>query len=359
MNNLLAMDIIKQFKFYGKVFYVQWHITSKCTENCKHCYLDKGNAKDEFDIEFGKTIIDQICAVALQKNKQAIIAFTGGDPLLYRNIEELIKYSTEKGVNIIIKGTPWLISKEKIKVLKDLDIMRFHLSIDGTMNTHDYIRRKGSFAKTIETIRLLKDANMPVLVKYTVSKLNINEISEVLRCLADVGVDVFDFQRYSPSSFNDSKYMVGKQDYRKSLIDILSTYESIVNSGSKLKLLFRDHLWILLAYELGIISDDVISRMSIKKETVSGCTMANGNAIVINYNGDVLPCAKIPNYILGNINNQCLSEILQNEKLTRLSKIENYKGCSDCKLGLLCRGCPAVSYYKSKDVFDCDSQCWA
>lgn len=87
--------------------------------------------------------------------------------------------------------------------------------------------------------------------------------------------------------------------------------------------------------------------------------MANNNGIVINYNGDVLPCAKVPAYILGNILNEELSEIIIKEKYISLRHIENYLKCSKCKIRLLCRGCPAVGYYKNKSVFDPDIQCWS
>ncbi len=53
-----------------------------------------------------------------------------------------------------------------------------------------------------------------------------------------------------------------------------------------------------------------------------------------------------------------LSQSLQSQKFIALGNINNYKKCSKCKLGALCRGCPAVSYYRNKDIFDSDLQCW-
>ncbi len=60
MNNLIAEDIIIQFKFFGHCFYVQWHITSDCTENCIHCYLDKSMDNVFDSIELCKDVINHI-----------------------------------------------------------------------------------------------------------------------------------------------------------------------------------------------------------------------------------------------------------------------------------------------------------
>lgn len=179
MEKMIVKDIISQIHNYGKNFYVQWHLTSKCTESCKHCYMDKHMVNDGFDMETSLNIIDQISCVASSKAIKAIIAFTGGDPLLFPDIYNLIDYSNGKNIDIVIKGTPWLVTQDVAKELKKLGIKRFQLSIDGLEKTHDFIRKKGSFKKTIECIKLLKRHEIEMLLKYTVNTIYIQLLGAV------------------------------------------------------------------------------------------------------------------------------------------------------------------------------------
>ncbi|GAA0121217.1 SPASM domain-containing protein [Clostridium butanoliproducens] len=86
--------------------------------------------------------------------------------------------------------------------------------------------------------------------------------------------------------------------------------------------------------------------------------MGNNNCFAISYNGDLLPCSKIPKYSLGNILKNDINTLINTEKLKKLSRIQAYEGCMKCNLVGLCRGCPAINNSLSKDVFLKDPQCW-
>jgi len=362
MSESIAENIVKeingQIRGFRNLFYVQLHITADCTEDCKHCYLDKTKISEMYNLETCKDIIDQIVDLAAKKRKFPYIAFIGGDPLLHPHIDELIKYARGKKVNVVIKGNPWLLTEEKVQSLKNMGIARYHLSLDGLQNTHDSIRREGSFNRTIEAIKLLTKHNISTLVKSTVSTSNISEMKDLLVYANAIGVDAFDFQRYAPTSSENAKYMVSGLQYKNLLCELLETYKEIRVPNNKMHLLYRDHLWMLLFRELDIINDDLLTQVTSKDQTICGCSMANGNILVINYDGNVTPCAKVPNYIIGNVFESKISNIIDSNKFKALRSIENYSKCSKCKLSLMCRGCPAIAYYKNNNVFDADPQCW-
>ncbi|WP_234117296.1 radical SAM/SPASM domain-containing protein [Clostridium hydrogenum] len=355
MKNMLKKFIKNSINSYYSYFYVQWHLTSLCTENCNHCYLDKNKAiNNVFDLKKSIDIIDQIYEISSRLKLQPYIAFTGGDPLLYTDLFKLINYAHDKNIIITIKGNPRLLNNDIIVKLKNLGVHQYNLSIDGLKQTHDYIRSKGSFDITIQKLKDLKRSGIITLVKYTVSKINSSEMNSVMNYLAECGVDYFDFARFCPNSSSDYKYMFTPEEYHKFLLSTLKNYQNLKVKGYKMTLLFRDHLWIPLLDELGILNGYEINNSRINY----GCSIGNNNCFVINYNGDILPCAKLDDYFIGNILKDNIFNILQSENYKKLSELSSYKGCYGCHLVSLCRGCPAISKAISNDLFSKDAQCW-
>ena len=78
----------------GAPFLVVWDITYACNLKCKHCYANAGkNPGNELTTEEAKQGIDQ-----LDRASVPIIAFSGGEPLVRKDILELTNYAHEKGM---------------------------------------------------------------------------------------------------------------------------------------------------------------------------------------------------------------------------------------------------------------------
>lgn len=54
------------------------------------------------------------------------------------------------------------------------------MSIDGSKNTHDFIRKPGSFDETLEKVKVLNEAGIHTSIIATISRLNINEVPDFL-----------------------------------------------------------------------------------------------------------------------------------------------------------------------------------
>lgn len=337
-------QFINQSEAFKTISYLQVHLTSRCEESCEHCYL-----KDKYrnlDIKYTEisNFINQFVKISQKNNRKLYISFTGGDPLLYPKFESIISEYSAKGINVSIKGNPTLINGNLVKNLKKLNIAKYHLSLDGLENIHDSIRSNGRFKTTLNAIDTLHQENIPVLIKYTLSKKNYVDIFNSMKLMSEKGVEYFDFARLAPLD-QSSEFYISPTEYKNLLSNILSYYIQLLKTGSKMRLLFRDHLWNLLFYEMGIINDI---------HTISGCSMLNPYCFVINYDANVYKCAKVRNILLGNIYRDSLHDILINQEDSGVLKREYYEGCKSCKLFLICRGCCATC----NAVNMRDSQCW-
>ncbi|MBI5328104.1 MAG: radical SAM protein [Deltaproteobacteria bacterium] len=126
-------------------FTLQWHVTAKCEQDCKHCYLYesptyKSELKNELSFEEGCKIIDDFSNTFDRWGMPTWISFTGGDPLTRKDIFELISYVRERGIVIGILGNPNHLDYGMAKKLKEAGVTRYQISIDGLEGTHDRLR---------------------------------------------------------------------------------------------------------------------------------------------------------------------------------------------------------------------------
>ena len=91
------------FNYYltkGKVFppsYVLWDCSRRCNLNCAHCGAVKEKYEKELTTDEIKKLVDQ-----LAKMKVRFFAATGGEPLLRKDILEVMKYAKNKGIKTYI-----------------------------------------------------------------------------------------------------------------------------------------------------------------------------------------------------------------------------------------------------------------
>jgi len=72
------------------------------------------------------------------------------------------------------------LNKNVAKTLKDLGCYNYQMSIDGSKNTHDFIRKPGSFDETLKKVKVLNEAGIHTSIMATISRLNINEVPDFL-----------------------------------------------------------------------------------------------------------------------------------------------------------------------------------
>jgi len=312
--------------------------------------------KNELSYDECLTIIDDFHTVLSHWNVGGKINFTGGDPFLKAGFFDILKYTNEKKISIGILGNPTSINYKTAKKLKELGVSRYQISIDGMEKTHDNLRgRKGAFQDAIRAIRILRDIGIPTVVMFTVSKINSNELIDVIRLVSNESVSIFDFARLVPIGHgkNIQKDMLTSQEYKKLLFQVLEEYKILQETGVKTYFGRKESLWTLLYQELGLVKPFPSEKDSI----FTGCSMGWGG-ITILADGTILPCRRLPIEI-GKAPNDSIKKIFIESQL--LNEIRNYKKmqkCCNCELLQFCRGCPAVAFAVTGDFLSSDPQCW-
>ena len=249
-----------------------------------------------------------------------------------------------------ILGNPFHITDELCRQLKSYGCEKYQLSIDGMRETHDSIRKPGSFDTTVEKIDVLKRNGIRVAVMTTVSGTNLSEIPEIIDLVVEKGVNVFAFGRYCPTSSEKSTH-ISPGEYRNFLDLIWHKFEQHKDSGTIFNL--KDHLWTLYLYEKGLFKIPADSEPDV---IYDGCHCGDCH-FTIQPNGNVMACRRFES-VVGNLFKKPLYNIWTGTEMNYYRQFEKFEKCAKCELLRFCRGCPAVAYGYHRSFYSPDPQCW-
>lgn len=165
-----------------------------CNLKCRHCYLScsqTNKSRNFLNLDKIKTALEEA-----KNSKLEEIYLCGGEPLLHRDINNIIRYCLKiANVTVMTNGT--LINDKKARFLRQLEQdynyeLIFRISLDHyTEAINDEIRGKGSFRKVMSGIgSLVNNGFNPII-----SVVNIkNEDEETLKDEILNLLSRFDFQ---------------------------------------------------------------------------------------------------------------------------------------------------------------------
>jgi radical SAM protein with 4Fe4S-binding SPASM domain len=304
---------------------------------CSHCYINATEEKldNELTTEEGKAFIDQICQVS-----KPLLVLSGGEPLLRKDLFELIKYGTDKGLKMGLGSNGYLIDDTIAKKLKDAGIATVSISLDSNVPAqHDDFRGvKGAFEKAVHACRALRKNDVLVQVNATLTHNNYNQIDDIMSLAEEIGVENFHLFFLVPTGRGKKLTDISPKKYE----DMISNTFAKV---AKHKLNVRPSCapqFMRIAKKMGL---DM-------KQWIRGC-IAGLYYCRIYPNGDVTPCPYLP-IKLGNVREENFKEIWFNSDVfNKLRDSNTLKGkCGACEHRSICGGCRARAYGLSSDFID-------
>jgi AdoMet-dependent heme synthase len=316
---------------------VSWNVTKRCNLKCSHCYINASNQTpcDELNTEEAKKLIDQISEVS-----RPLLVLSGGEPLLRKDLFELIRYGTEKGLRIGVGSNGSLIDASVAKDLRAAGAKTVSISLDSrSPERHDDFRGvAGSWQKAITAITALRENGLLVQVNTTVTQQNIGEIDEIMSLAEQIGVENFHLFFLVPTGRG------------KRITDISpSLYENMIKKTFANTAKHRLNVRPSCAPQFMRIAKDFGLDM---RQWIRGC-IAGLYYCRVYPNGDITPCPYLP-VKLGNVRETTFSQIWFNSEVFKnLRDFDTLKGkCGACDYRSLCGGCRARAYGLSSDFID-------
>ena len=329
---------------------IQVQLTSECPNSCKHCYNRPGS-RERIPLERCKKIMADFKETSQALNRKGRIIFTGGDPLMYPFFFEVLEYTRSEMPDIQIQmlGNPELLTDEVACRLKELNVNAYQMSLDGLEDTHDYIRHKGSFRDTLKKVAVLKSHDIRVVIRATVSGLNIDEIPGLFDLMNERGIDIFSIHRFVPVNirrYNERLSLIPPKEYKSFLLRMYD--RNLRHNGHRCGVNVKEPLWKLLESEMGL--------KECSNWFYTPCIV--GDRFAILQNGDVLVCRMLP-IPIGKVPEQRIIDIINSSPiLNKMNNREQIEECGLCEFRQSCGGCRALAYCIYGSYFAPDPYCW-
>ncbi len=175
----LARNILlsRYYVYTGKKKFVlrgcEFDITFKCNFTCSHCStarLDKDINKKILEPEDYKNIVKQAMKLGATS-----FGLEGGEPFMNKDWGAIIEACRGKYNHILISTNGWLFNEKTAKKCSELGVDTINFSLDnGIPEIHDLFRKKkGSFDRVMNAIKLCRKYGIKVIINTVVHKHNL------------------------------------------------------------------------------------------------------------------------------------------------------------------------------------------
>jgi len=320
------------------------YLTDACNLSCSHCWISPRLSKQlQSGIPFDPltAIIHEAKLLGLQSVK-----LTGGEPLLYREIKELLVFLSSENLAIYIETNGTLLDSEMITLLEQAAVTQISVSLDSAKEKiHDAIRGvRGGFQQTLKGLRLLSETGLNFQIIMTLQRKNSREIPTVIDLCRSLKVGSLKINHLLPCGRGAEAYRRGEN---LTLEELRALYRQVMEISKKNQ-------------DLEVDFDIPLAFRSIQDITHRGiCECEILNILGILADGEYSICGigkTVPELRMGNILNDSIRDTWRHHPVLsdlRRSLPEKLRGiCKNCIFKFQCLGgCRASAYAMEKDLY--------
>lgn len=295
-------------------------VTSACNCRCQMCSIWEQKAAGSLSLDQYRELFR---SRSLSKVSQ--LSLTGGEPTLRADLQELVGLAVAAFPRLVQLSlnsngfSPALLEQQVVKILAvqgKKSQLSVGLSFDGIGEVHDRIRGvPDAFSRLSESITRLEalrktGLNFGLSLRCTITKDNVHQLREI---------DSYCCQRGWPIIFA-----------------VASDPDAFINAEQK-----RD-LFALDQAQLAACQDFFLEKAPdhpyyaraadflAQRRRTFGCIGAEGYAVLVLPNGDVMPCGERAQLLLGNLNEQAFDEIWSGEQARKVFASMRQEACAVC-----------------------------
>lgn len=179
---LMKKGLVGQEKFPLVLMLEPTHL---CNLNCRGC-----GRIQEYRQSLGQMLSLEECLGAVEECGAPVVTITGGEPLLYPPIFELVAELQRRRKHIYLCTNGLLLAKA-LPRLEPSARLTLSLHLDGLAPTHDrIIGRPGGFAQVMAAVKEAKARGFRVCTNTSIYReTDLEEIKALFRLLTDMGID--------------------------------------------------------------------------------------------------------------------------------------------------------------------------
>lgn len=280
----------------GPPLWLLAELTYDCPLHCPYCSNPKelGDTKDELNTQQWLNVFTQARAMGAVQ-----LGFSGGEPLLRKDLEQMVKHSRELGfyTNLITSGIG--LTEKRIARLKVAGLDHIQISFQGAdPEMNDIIAGRGNaFEQKFKMAQSVKAQGYPMVLNFVISKQNISQVEDIMRlsCLLKADYVELATAQYYGWAFTNRDHLLPSQQQ-------LITAEKTVNE-------FRDK-------QNGSGPQFIFVTPDYYEDRPKACMNGWGSTfLTIAPDGSALPChsAKMLPLKFPNVKDKSISDIWQKD----------------------------------------------
>jgi radical SAM protein with 4Fe4S-binding SPASM domain len=371
-----------QVEGFARPYVISWNLTYRCNLACEHCYLDAGGTplvstenfadRSELSTEECFRVIDDIATFA----PECLTILTGGEPLLRRDILQIVKRAAERELWVVVGTNGVRISENVAGKLAEAGARGLSLSLDALdAERHDRFRGvRGAWKNTVEGAEILNRTGLPFIVQTTAGSHNLQE----LEAIAD-----FAYERLAAKVWN--LYFLVPTGRGQFVSDMTAAqYDEVLASLFRIQSKYKGRMLVNAKCAPHYVKTVLEQASSGSADADSATTdtgpghspLGSGPSPIRTYsggaggcpagthymgirpNGDVTPCPYLPVFA-GSLRNETLADLWTASALfTEVRQRSSLGGrCGACEMNGHCGGCRARAYGMAGDLMAEDPLC--
>jgi MoaA/NifB/PqqE/SkfB family radical SAM enzyme len=194
---------------------IGFHLTDRCQLDCQHCLRDPAQKPQDLELELVRRVLAE--SKKVYRTNHAI--FTGGEPTLHPDFEELVAAAVELGMSWSMVSNarrfPSLLEKLSAHPAR-VTAMFPNFSLDGAAEaTHDAIRGKGSFRDVMSAASVCVAEAIPFAIQMVVNAKNVLEIEAMGLLASQLGAAELSFGMLQPTgTSHDASLFISARGWR-------------------------------------------------------------------------------------------------------------------------------------------------
>jgi len=310
-----------------RLHYVWLELTNQCNLRCAHCYGQFGSQAAKSENTATMTTEDWKLIIREIKNAGCTeIQLIGGEPLCFSGVKEVLTYAHGIGMKRIdVFTNATLLDENFIRLAKETRA-NLKVSLYGhDEQTHDlFTGVKGSFKKTENALKLMREHEIPTRIAITITKANESYIDNIKGYIESIG--------HKYSGYDTIRQVTGNVNGDNCVTDVeilKKRYRAVADFYTSEERFAYNMYW-------------------------NSCWSGK---LAITDSGDVLPCTFARDTVIGNILNESLNNVLDKTQLYWSMTLDQVDVCKDCEYRYACHNCRPLAMSIGENINSKEARC--
>jgi len=333
------------------LYIIAINLTQRCNLACAHCYMDAETRESGGNSELSTAEVKDLLEQITSRSNETMVVLTGGEPLLRRDLDELVAHGSQLGLSMVVGTNGVLLDEDRVISLKAAGAMGMGISLDSLdPQHHDGFRGcSGSWEKTLAGMEACRKHELPFQVHFSVTEKNAHEVDAMIDFTKATGAHVLNIFFLVCTGRGESMSDITPARYEQVLNQLVQAQEQTK------ELIIRARCaphFKRVAYQ-----HNPESPLTRAQGYEGGGCLAGIHYCRVTPEGAITACPYIPDQD-GSIRENPFWEIWDNAPNFRLLRKPKLEGrCGRCEFQKLCIGCRARPLAMGNTLMSDDPWC--